>query len=201
MKTLHSILLALSVLPASAETLEINGKKIELPQSEVSGVLHNPNLTTRIEAIKARIYQGTEVGQRANVLLAKISREGPTDVNVSALAELEKKLNETAPPANAPDPSKSDPKRVAFNVAIQNGFDTGLGFKLAIGDADRNAFTQMLVLINTAKEKGVITDESPQTIADIEGKTHTVSTAQFTSLMLAYGSYYKTLWDKQRTGD
>jgi hypothetical protein len=201
MKTLHFIMIALAVLPVSAETVVINGKTIEIPDSEVGGVLQNQDITARLQAIKARIYQGTAVGQKANVLLAKINREGPTDANVSALAELEKKLSEPAPTANAPDPAKSDPKRVAFNVAIQNGFDTGMGFKLAIGDADRNAFTQMLVLVNTAKEKGVINDTTPQTVADIEGKPHTVTTAQFTGLMLAYGAYYKGIWDKLKTGN
>jgi hypothetical protein len=32
-------------------------------------------------------------------------------------------------------------------------------------------------------------------------KPHTVTTAQFTSLMLAYGAYYKGLWDKLKTGN
>lgn len=53
----------------------------------------------------------------------------------------------------------------------------------------------MLVLVNTALEKGVISDTTPQTLADIEGASQTITTAQFTSLMLAYGAHYKHLWD------
>ena len=82
-----------------------------------------------------------------------------------------------------------------------NGFDTGMGFRLGLRDADRNAFTQMLVLVNTAKEKGIITDATPQVIADMDGKAHTVTTGQFTSLMLAYGAHYKALWDALKEGN
>jgi retron-type reverse transcriptase len=39
------------------------------------------------------------------------------------------------------------------------------------------------------------------TNADIEGKAHTVTTLQFTHLMLAYGAYYKELWDALKAED
>jgi hypothetical protein len=69
-----------------------------------------------------------------------------------------------------------------------------MGFTLALGEADRNAFTQMLVLVNTALGVGAITQETPQTIADIDGVTHTVTTEQFIMLMLGYGQHYMELW-------
>lgn len=197
----HLILLACALLPAAAETVDLNGKTVELPASELGGVLANRDITGRLRRIRESVYEGTEIGQAANLLLAKIRREGPSDANLAALAELERKLVEPSAPLNPPPTVATDPRRVVFNVAIQNGFDTGLGFTLALHDADRSAFTQMLVLVNTAKEKGLITDATPQTIADIDGQPRTLTTGEFTRLMLAYGSYYKGLWDKLRTGD
>ncbi|TAE74077.1 MAG: hypothetical protein EAZ65_00025 [Verrucomicrobia bacterium] len=44
-------------------------------------------------------------------------------------------------------------------------------------------------------------DATQQTIADIDGKPHTLSTGEFTRLMLAYGAYYKALWDQLKHGD
>ena len=88
MKPLHFILLVFAFLPASAETVVINGRTIELPDSEVEGALQNQDITARLQAIKARVYNGTAVGKKANALLAKIRVEGLTDANVSALTEL-----------------------------------------------------------------------------------------------------------------
>lgn len=194
-------LLLCALLPVAAETVTINGRPVELPPSELGGVLANRDITGRLRRIQTSVYQGTELGQAANLLLAKIRREGPSDANLAALAELEQKLAEPSKPLNPPPAAASDPRRLAFQVAIQNGFDSGLGFTLALGDADRSAFTQMLVLVTTAKEEGLITDDTPQTIADIDGKPHTLSTGEFTRLMLAYGAYYKGLWDQLKRGD
>ena len=97
--------------------------------------------------------------------------------------------------AGLPTPSNSSDAAKVFADAVKAGFDTSMGFKLALADADRNAFTQMLVLVNTALSVGVITQATPQTIADIDGVPHTVTTLIFIGLMLQYGAYYKGLWD------
>jgi hypothetical protein len=200
-----------------ADSVTINGVVIELPKpapadspvmigkSTVAPLLTNPDMTQRVEAIAGGLYNGTSLAREARGLLVRVQRQGMTDENVAAVVELEQKRQEIESASESQvvpiQRQPMDPKRTAFNVAIATGFDTGMGFKLAIGDADRNAFTQMLVLVNTAKEKGVINDTTAQTIADIEGKPHTVTTAQFTGLMLAYGAYYKGLWDRLKTGN
>jgi hypothetical protein len=94
-------------------------------------------------------------------------------------------------------PLPNDAARI-FKAAISEGFDTGAGFKLALGDADRNAFTQMLVLVTTAMGIGVITQDTPQTIADVDGKPHAITTTEFIGLMLRYGQHYKVLWDSYK---
>ena len=210
MKTQHilitSILLALPVL---AERLEINGTVIEIPDSEiktdlvetkVGQVFRNVDVSAKVEEIKAQAYGGSAVGVEAKELAVKLEKEGPTDANLSALAALEQKLDGVEPITELPL-VVPDPKRASFDAAVANGFDTGMGFRLGLRDADRNAFTQMLVLVNTAKEKGIITDATPQTIADMDGKAHTVTTGQFTSLMLAYGAHYKALWNALKEGN
>ena len=68
-------------------------------------------------------------------------------------------------------------------------------FILGLSDADRGAFTQMLSLVKEALDLGVITNDTPQIIADINGETHTVLTLRFRQIMVQYGLYYKGLWD------
>jgi len=69
------------------------------------------------------------------------------------------------------------------------------GFRLAIGEGDRSAFIQMLGLVREALDLGVITDETPQTIADKDSVVHTVTTLRFRQIMVGYGTYCKSLWD------
>lgn len=69
------------------------------------------------------------------------------------------------------------------------------GFILGLTESDRNAFTQMLALTKEALDLGLITNDTPQIIADINGETHTVLTLRFRQIMVQYGFYYKGLWD------
>jgi hypothetical protein len=68
-------------------------------------------------------------------------------------------------------------------------------FVLGMSDTDRGAFTQMLALVKEALDLGLITNDTPQIIADIDGQTHTVLTLRFRQIIVAYGFYYKGLWD------
>lgn len=70
------------------------------------------------------------------------------------------------------------------------------GFTLRLGDEDRDKFTQMLTLLRELEFLGGITDETPQTIADINGNIHTITTLRFRQIMVGYGLYYKNLWDE-----
>jgi hypothetical protein len=69
-------------------------------------------------------------------------------------------------------------------------------FTLGLQESDRNAFSQMLVLVKEALDLNMINDDTPQTIADISGNKHTISTLRFRQLMVEYGLYYKNLWNQ-----
>lgn len=83
-----------------------------------------------------------------------------------------------------------------FNAAIAAGFPTGLGYSLALGESDRNAFSQMLLLISVAHSAGALDLADPQVIADKDGVPHEVTGEQFIGLMLAYGQHFKSLWNE-----
>ena len=70
------------------------------------------------------------------------------------------------------------------------------GFILGLAESDRNAFTQMLTLTQEALDLGLITNDTPQTIADKSGQKHQITTLRFRQIMVAYGFYYKSLWDQ-----
>lgn len=85
--------------------------------------------------------------------------------------------------------------------AIYDQIDAGYlvepeGFTLGLTESDRNAFTQMLTLTKEALELGLITNDTPQTIADKSGQKHQITTLRFRQIMVAYGFYYKSLWDQ-----
>ena len=89
-------------------------------------------------------------------------------------------------------------REAAFKTAVRNGFDTGLGYKLALTDNDRQEFTGMVTLVQVALSQSLITGETLQTIADKDGKPHTLTTSAFIALMLAYGNYYKQAWNARK---
>ena len=81
---------------------------------------------------------------------------------------------------------------------LASGWDTGLGYSLAAGDADQAQFTKMLVLVSTGLSVGAIQATDPQTFADKTGALHTLPTSQFIGLMLQYGAWIKAQWDLAR---
>jgi hypothetical protein len=68
-------------------------------------------------------------------------------------------------------------------------------FILGLSDNDRNSFSQMLSLVKEAIEMGFISNDTPQMIADQSGQKHQVSTLRFRQIVVAYGFYFKGLWD------
>ncbi len=67
---------------------------------------------------------------------------------------------------------------------------------LGLSENDRNSFSQMLSLVKEALDLGLITNDSPQIISDINGEKHQISTLRFRQIMVQYGMYYKGLWDQ-----
>lgn len=203
MKTILPLILLTGVL--AARTVTINGVDIEVPEetevtvppSTVEPLIRNPDVTATLEQAAEGRYNGTAVAKRARRLLQRISREGLTDANVAAAVRIEEKADNPDVPAPEP-PAEPDPVEVALALEIARGFDTGLGFRLGLTSKDREAFSQMLLLVNTARANDLIDNNTPQTIADIAGNTHTISTKDFIRLMIAYGNHYKWLWDQSK---
>lgn len=94
------------------------------------------------------------------------------------------------------DLSKSEIELINFNKLISNGFLVQPeGFVLGLTENDRAAFSQMLSLVKEALDLGLITSETPQIISDKNGQKHQLATLRFRQVMVAYGFYFKGLWD------
>ncbi|GAA5137359.1 hypothetical protein GCM10023213_13920 [Prosthecobacter algae] len=75
------------------------------------------------------------------------------------------------------------------------------GFTLSLADRDRLQFTQMLALVREALDLGLISNTTPQKIADSEGNLHEISTLRFRQIMVGYGFCYKTAWDQAKASE
>lgn len=92
----------------------------------------------------------------------------------------------------------------AINIfsGLQNGSADNLfkvvpeNFSLSTDSVSRNAFTQMLSLIKEALDLGMITNDTTQTIKDADGSLQILTTLRFRQIMVAYGMYYKSLWNQ-----
>ena len=88
-------------------------------------------------------------------------------------------------------------KQQSFQNAVSQGFLVQPeNFVLALADGDRSAFSQMLALVKEALDLNLIDNNTIQTIADINGVKHSVTTLRFRQIMVEYGFYYKNLWDQ-----
>ena len=93
-----------------------------------------------------------------------------------------------------------DTKLAQAKALVEAGYSVQPeGFTLALGDNDRSQFTQMLTLVQEALSLGLITNETPQTIADKDGGKHTVSTLRLRQILVLYGLHYKGIWDAATT--
>ena len=107
------------------------------------------------------------------------------------LEELEIAYQEVVAQSNKVEAAKAQ-VRAGYTVQPE-------GFTLALGDNDRNQFTQMLTLVQEALSLGLINNDTPQTIADKDGGKHTVSTLRLRQILVLYGLYYKGIWDTATT--
>jgi hypothetical protein len=86
-------------------------------------------------------------------------------------------------------------KRAAFESAVTAGFDTGLGFRLAIDEAGRKAFTELRTQLIEGIEFGLLTNDSqcPVKVSDVDGGLHQLTVGQVRQLIFAGGNYYAGL--------
>ena len=82
-----------------------------------------------------------------------------------------------------------------FVEKVKDGFDTGNGYRLAMGDNDRNQWTSLLVLYRESNAP----DTTELQIADIDGNLHTVTLAQFRQIAIGLGQAYASLWTAYRS--
>lgn len=91
-------------------------------------------------------------------------------------------------------------KQAQAKAALEAGYTVQPdGFTLAMGDSDRAQFTQLLTLIQEALSMGLITNDTPQTIADKAREKHTITTLRLRQILVMYGLHYKTIWDAATT--
>ena len=86
-----------------------------------------------------------------------------------------------------------EPDRI-LTEAIEAGYDTGLGYTLALTEKDRSQFVSMLVLLREANAP----DDMMTEIADNTGTLHQLSVQALRQLLVNYGAYYQTLWAASR---
>lgn len=67
---------------------------------------------------------------------------------------------------------------------------------LGLRETDRMVFSQMLTLVKEALDLGLITNDTLQTISDINGQKIQLTTLRFRQVMISYGFYFKGLWDQ-----
>jgi hypothetical protein len=92
--------------------------------------------------------------------------------------------------------SSQEVARRTFDAAIAAGYAVpGLSLTLRLGESDRAAFTGLLALVNEGVRAGAKTEDSPVTIAGVEGVA-TVTVGQFRGIALGYGAHYAGLWQQ-----
>lgn len=95
-------------------------------------------------------------------------------------------------------PATRESIEATFNAAIAAGITAG-GITLAAADADRNAFAQRTTLFNTVansmgSEFPAFASTNTTVVRDKNGLAHTMTIAQFLTLMIGYGQAFDTLW-------
>lgn len=86
--------------------------------------------------------------------------------------------------------STEEQKAATFRAAIEAGYDTGNGYRLALHEHDRNNFIGLLTLVNGLGAP----DEATTTIGDIDGNLHSVTVAELKAMLMAYGLHYQAIW-------
>lgn len=79
----------------------------------------------------------------------------------------------------------------AWEQRLASGVTVGQ-LTLRCGDSDRNAFSQLLVMLAEAERLGQLPPAVP--VTDRAGQVHTLPVSDLRSLLLAYGATYQSLW-------
>ena len=79
----------------------------------------------------------------------------------------------------------------SWEQRLTQGITVG-GLTLRCQDADRSAFSQLLVMLAEAERLEQLPESIP--VSDRSGQIHMKTVAELRGLLLAYGSAYQSLW-------
>ena len=97
--------------------------------------------------------------------------------------------------------------KAVLNWTERVGGITVNGIRLASAGKDRSIFSQMLVLLREAEDmqpdeaSKTAFRQSPQTIVDADGQSHTMTVTDVRALLVLYGSAYRDLWQDAQVVD
>ena len=86
-------------------------------------------------------------------------------------------------------------RRRQLEAAWQHRLSAGIALgavTLRCGESDRNAFSQLLVMLAEAERLGPLPAGVP--VTDRAGQLHTFAVPDLRALLLAYGAAYQSLW-------
>lgn len=94
---------------------------------------------------------------------------------------------------------KEDAK-VAADAAIAQGYLVEPeDYRLAVDDAARKDWNELLTLCKEGIELGQMTNETEVSIKDMDGVMQTVTVLRLRQIIFGLGVYYKTLWDQKNS--
>lgn len=85
-------------------------------------------------------------------------------------------------------------EQIRFGYTIPN-----TSIRLKMDDSARQAWSQLLVLINESIALGQMTESSPVTILDINNAPYTYTVAELKPILTGLGMYYYQLWTERNT--
>ena len=86
-------------------------------------------------------------------------------------------------------------RRRALESAWRNRLSQGItvgGLTLRCEESDRNAFSQLLVMLAEAERLGQLPPQVP--VADRTNAVHTLPVGDLRALLVAYGAAYQAMW-------
>lgn len=75
----------------------------------------------------------------------------------------------------------------SYNAVLSQGYDTGLGFKLSIGEASQTRMDLYAAHLDRKAAAGQVSDSTMIPIVDKDDVVHSISYSQFKTLLIPFG--------------
>lgn len=82
---------------------------------------------------------------------------------------------------------------------LAEGYNTGFGFCIKIGETDQHTFAAYKLLLDSAVAAGTKTADSTVVIADVDGEPRSITVDRFFQLTLPYGGYCEAFFQQYQT--